>query len=530
MPDKSPDPEQQNGRPVRGSQRRKYRLEHAGQLSGEVISQSDWQQLCYVDKPTEPLDDEGVERIHQAAVRVLQEIGINFLNQEAQQILADAGCTVERDSGRVRMDGDFAMEQIALIPSSFTITPRNPERTIEIGGRKAVCGPVSSPPNCSDMDNGRRRGNRADYQNLLKLSQYFNCIHFIGGYGVEPVDIHASIRHLDAFYDKLTLTDKAVHAYSLGTARVEDAMEMTRIATGLTPEEFNSKPRMFTNINSSSPLKHDWPMLDGAMRFARRGQPTVIAPFTMAGAMAPVTIAGALVQQIAEFLCAAVLLQLVKPGSPVVMGAFTTNVDMKSGAPCFGTPEYMRAMQISGQMARRYGIPWRGSNACAANAVDSQAIWESMFSLWGVTSGQANIIYHGAGWLEGGLCASFEKFVIDCEVLQQLTYYHQEVPTTDADLAVEAIREVGPDGHFLSSPHTRERYRTAFYSSFLADLRNYERWYEEGGGLSVEHAANRIYKEIIANFEPPPLDSAIREELEAFVARRKEEGGAPTDF
>ena len=327
----------------------------------------------------------------------------------------------------------------------------------------------------------------------------------------------------------LTLTDKVVHAYSLGTERVEDAMELVRIAAGLSHEEFEAAPRMFTNINSSSPLKHDWPMLDGAMRLARRGQPTVVAPFTLAGAMAPVTLAGALAQQTAECLAAVALLQVVKPGLPVVYGAFTSNVDMKSGAPAFGTPEYMRAMQISGQMARRYGLPWRGSNANAANAPDGQSIWESVFSLWGVTSGHVNIVMHGAGWLEGGLAASFEKFVMDCELLQQVIYYHQPVTTTDEDLALDAIKEVGPTGHFFGCAHTQDRYRDAFYSPFLSDWRNFETWQEDGAPHSHDHA-NKMWKQLVADFEPPPMDPAIREEMQDFVARRKEEGGAPTDF
>ena len=218
------------------------------------------------------------------------------------------------------------------------------------------------------MEGGRRVGNHQDYQSLIKLSQSFNCIHAITGYPVEPVDIHASVRHLHCIYDMLTLSDKVIHAYSLGKERVEDVVEMTRIASGLEHDEFFSTPRLFTNINSSSPLKHDYPMLDGAMRLARLKQPVFITPFTLAGAMAPVTMAGAVVQQNAESLACIALLQQINPGTPIVYGAFTSNVDMKTGAPAFGTPEYIRAMQMSGQMARYYNVPWRGSNANAANA------------------------------------------------------------------------------------------------------------------------------------------------------------------
>ena len=329
--------------------------------------------------------------------------------------------------------------------------------------------------------------------------------------------------------DRLTLTDKVVHAYSLGKERIEDVMEMVRIAGGLTHDEFDASPRMFTNINSSSPLKHDLPMLDGAMRLARRGQVVSVTPFTLSGAMAPVTLPGAVMQQTAEGLAATVLLQVVNAGAPVIYGSFTSNVDMKSGSPAFGTPEYMRATQMSGQMARFYNLPLRSSNACAANYPDSQSAWESAFSLWACVSSRTNVVYHSAGWLEGGLCASYEKFVMDCETLQQMIHYMQPVTTSAGDLAFEAIRDVGPTGHFFGTEHTLERYETAFYAPFLSDWSNFENW-EDRGSIQTPQRANKIWKQILAEFEPPPIDPSIREELQAFVAKRKEEGGAPTDF
>jgi trimethylamine--corrinoid protein Co-methyltransferase len=497
--------------------------------AGSAIQQSPWIIPLNRDRPVEPLDQETVERLHDAAMRILEDIGIHFLNEDAKRILKEAGCDVDSGSDRVRMDRAFVMEQVGKAPNTFEITPRNPERRVTVGGDAMLFVNVSSPPNAMDLDRGRRPGDRDSFRDLVKLTQYFNCIHLAGGYPVEPVDIHASVRHLDAIYDKLTLTDKVVHAYSLGTARVEDAMEMVRIAGGLSHEEFDAAPHMYTNINSSSPLKHDWPMLDGAMRLARRGQPVIVTPFTLSGAMAPVTIAGAVAQQTAEALCVIALLQVIRPGTPVVYGSFTSNVDMKSGAPAFGTPEYMRATQISGQMARYYGLPLRASNACAANAPDAQAAWESAFSLWACVTGKANIVYHSAGWLEGGLTASYEKFVMDCETLQQVMHYMHPLPATDDDLAVEAIREVGPHGHFFGAAHTQARYETAFYGPFLSDWRNFERW-SAAGAEETPQRANRIWKQILAEFEPPPLDSAIEEELRAFVERRKREGGAPTDF
>ncbi|MEM1163318.1 MAG: trimethylamine methyltransferase family protein, partial [Pseudomonadota bacterium] len=386
---------------------------------------------------------------------------------------------------------------------------------------------------CSDLDRGRRSGDRESFRDLIKLSQYFNCIHMVGGYPVEPVDIHPSVRHLDCMHDKMLLTDKVLHTYSLGVERVEDAMEIVRIGGGLTHEEFEATPRFYTNINSTSPLKHDWPMLDGAMRMAGRGQMVTVTPFTLSGAMAPVTLAGAIAQQTAEALAAIALLQFIKPGVPVVMGSFTSNVDMKSGAPAFGTPEYMRATQMSGQMARHYGLPLRSSNANAANCPDAQAAWESAFSLWACVSSRTNIVYHSAGWLEGGLCASYEKFVMDCETLQQMMVYNRPVPVTPDDLAVDAIAEVdampAAQRHFFGAQHTQDRYETAFYTPFLSDWTNFQGW-ELAGAVRTPERANKVWKQILAEFEAPAIDPAIADELEAFVARRKEEGGAPTDF
>ena len=477
-------------------------------LAGQLA----WQQPTYVDPPICPLSDDQIEAIHSSSLDVIEKIGIRFLNEEALEILEIAGCDVDHITQNVKMDRYWVAEQVALAPAQFTVTPRNPARLITIGGPHFCFGQVASPPNIMDLDNGRRPGTRDDYQKLIKLTQSYNCLHTICGYPVEPMDLHASIRHLHCIYDALTLSDKVIHVYSLGKERVEDGMEMTRIASGLPAEEFYKTPRLFTNINSSSPLKHDFPMLDGAMRMARRGQPVVVTPFTLAGAMAPVTVVGALVQQNAETL-----------------GAFTSNVDMKTGAPAFGTPEYVRAMQISGQLARRYQVPWRGSNANAANAPDGQAIWESAFSLQGVTSGHSNLIYHSAGWLEGGLSASFEKFVMDCEMLQQVIYTQQPIFVTEIELAVNAIEQVGPDGHFFGTEHTQTRYKDAFYSPLLSDWSNYEAW-EEAGGDWTHQRANAHYKKVVNEFEAPSLDPAIAEELRAFVDCRQEEGGAPTDF
>ena len=494
-----------------------------------VIDQMPWRIPVNPDRPTEPLDDEGVEAIHRGAMRILKEIGIEFLNPEAVEHLRKAGCIV--NGTNVRMDEDFVMEMVGRAPASFTITPRNPAREITVGGKHMVFVNVSSPPNAWDMERGKRAGDFATFQEFMKLTQYFNCIHVAGGYPVEPIDIHPAVPHLDCLYEKLTTTDKVVHAYSLGRERVEDVMEMTRLAAGLTHEEFEAKPRMYTNINSVSPLKHDFPMLDGAMRLARRGQPVIVTPFTLAGAMAPVTMAGAVALSLAEGLSAIALLQYIKPGCPVAIGTFTSNVDMKSGAPAFGTPEYMRATQMTGQLARKYKLPLRSSGVCAANVPDGQAMWETCNSLWAAVQSQTNFVYHAAGWLEGGLIASPEKFVMDCEVLQMIQRYfeQQTYATTEADIAIDAIREVGPSGHYFGCQHTQDRYTTAFYAPIASDWRNFEAW-ELDGSVWTPERAHRIYKAILNEFVPPPMDEGHREALADFVARRKAEGGAPTDF
>ncbi|WP_338550614.1 trimethylamine methyltransferase family protein [Roseovarius phycicola] len=496
-----------------------------------IIDQMPWNPPINTDRPIEPLTEEGIQAIHDGAMRILEEIGVEFLNPEAVEVLkGSGGCTV--DGENVRMGRDFVMEMVGKAPSEFTITPRNPERAITIGGKHLNFGNVSSPPSYWDMEIGKKvTGTREMCANLLKLSQYFNCIHFVGGYPVEPQDIHASIRHLDVLYDKLTLTDKVAHAYCLGKERVEDVMEMVRIAGGHSDEEFEAGPKMYSNINSTSPLKHDFPMLDGWMRLARRNQGLVVTPFTLAGAMAPVTMAGAVAQSLAEGLCAIVLAQIIRPGAACAIGTFTSNVDMKSGAPAFGTPEYMRATQMTGQMARFYGLPMRASGVCAANVPDGQAMWETSNSLWSAVQSGAHMVYHAAGWLEGGLIASPEKFVMDCEILQHIQRYMDPMITATGtdDIALDAIREVGNQGHFFGIQHTQDRYTTAFYQPYLSDWRNFEAW-EAAGGIWTAQRAHQTFQDIIGGFEAPPIDEAIREELADFVARRKEEGGAPTDF
>jgi trimethylamine--corrinoid protein Co-methyltransferase len=289
-------------------------------------------------------------------------------------------------------------------------------------------------------------------------------------------------------------------------------------------ERMLAEPSLMTIVNSSSPLRLDAPMLEGIIEMARHRQLMVLTPFTLSGAMSPVTIAGALAQQNAEALAGIALAQIVSPGAPVAYGGFTSNVDMKSGAPAFGTPEYTRAALAGGQLARRHGLPYRSSNANASNAADAQAIYESQMSLWGAVMGHANMVMHAAGWLEGGLTSSFEKVVLDAEMLQMMAQFLEPLEVSDDTLGYDAIVEVGPGGHFFGSAHTMARYETAFYAPMLSDWRNFETW-QEAGSETATQRANTLYKRILAAYEPPALDPAVLEELNAFVARRKAEGG-----
>jgi trimethylamine--corrinoid protein Co-methyltransferase len=425
----------------------------------------------------------------------------------------------------VRFDGAMVTEQIAKAPGEFTLHSRNPERDVVFGGDHVVVTAVSSAPNVSDMENGRRPGDYESFCNLLRVAQSLNAIHYFGGYPVEPQDIPVPTRHLDCYMAFITLTDRAWRTYSLGGDRCRDGIAMNRIARGIGEDEMRAKPGLMTMINTNSPLRLDGPMSEGLIEMARAGQAVAITPFTLCGAMAPATLAGALVQQNAEALAALALVQLVSPGTPVMYGGFTSNVDMKSGAPAFGTPEYVKATLAGGQLARRYGIPFRTSNVNASNAPDAQAAYESGMSLWAAFLAHGNMIHHGAGWLEGGLVASFEKMVIDAEMIQMMFETLQPVEVSDDAIGVDAMREVGPGGHFFGAAHTLARYETAFYAPMVSDWRNFETWAEAGSPDAAERA-HRIWKQLLDDYTEPPLDAAIREELDAYVARRREEGGA----
>jgi trimethylamine--corrinoid protein Co-methyltransferase len=301
---------------------------------------------------------------------------------------------------------------------------------------------------------------------------------------------------------------------------------MLRLAHGLSVEQFRERPCTYTVINTNSPLQLDVPMAEGIIDFAEAGQVLIITPFTLSGAMAPVTITGALMLAHAEALAGITLAQMVNPGVPLLYGSFTSNVDMKSGSPAFGTPEYAKASFGAGQLARYIKVPWRSSNATASNAPDAQAAYESQMSLWGPLLGGAHFILHATGWMEGGLSASYEKFILDVEMLQMFAELFQPVGATPADIALDAVAEVGYGGHFFACAHTMERYRTAFYTPLLSDWRNYGLWASDGARTATDRA-HGIWQETLARFTPPTRDPAVVEAIDAFIERRTAEGGAP---
>ena len=494
-----------------------------------VPQQVPWRQPTRRFAPVDLVGEEEIEAIHETSLQILSEIGMDFLNPEARRMLAEAGARVDPDSARVRFDPDFIEATIATAPSEFTLHARNPERNLHMGGDSVAFTAVSSPPNVSDEAGGRRVGNRKDFQNLIRLAHTINTVHMYGGFPVEPVDIHPSVRHLDALYDMLTLSDRVIHGYSLGKQRNHDAMEMIKIARQIDDATLEREPSIMSVVNASSPLRYDTPMLQGIIEFSSRNQLIVITPFTLAGAMAPVTVAGALAQHNAEALAGIAFTQVVRPGAPVMYGGFTSNVDMQSGAPAFGTPEFMQTAMITGQLARRYRVPYRSSGVNAANALDAQAAYESVFSLWGAVMGGAHMVLHAVGWMEGGLRASFEKMILDADLCGMVQTFMDPIDFSDGGLALDAVRDVGPGGHYFGTAHTLERYRTAFYKPILSDWRNYESW-EEAGKPEAKEKMIELVDVFLSSYEEPPMDDSVRAELQAFVERRKEEGGVETDF
>ena len=507
------------------SETRPERRSRRPKPSQAAVPQLPFQQVINPYSPVEVLSQDQLERIHNASLTVLEEIGVNFLLDEARQILKQAGADVDAEGTRVRFDRNLILEAVSKAPSEFTIHARNPARNLNIGGRWIAFSTVAGPPNVSDIHGGRRSGNYADYCNFIRLAHCVNIAHAISGHPVEPLDLNPKTRHLETARANITLTDKVCRCYSLGRDRVMDLLEITRISRNLSYANLRQQPSLFTIINANSPLQYDVPMLWGIIELARMNQVVVITPFTLAGAMAPITLAGAVTQQNAEALAGLAFAQIVNPGAPVMYGGFTSNVDMKTGSPAFGTPEYVKATLIGGQFARFYGIPYRSSNVNASNAPDVQAAYESQMAIWGAVMGHANLVHHALGWLEGGLCASFEKFIIDAEMLQGMVEVLKPVEVNDDTLGIDAMREVGPGGHFFAAQQTMERYDTEFYQPMLSDWRNFENWFEDGA-IDATVRANRIYQRLLEEYEPPILQPDILEELDQFIQITKEKRNA----
>lgn len=472
--------------------------------------------------PIEVLSADQVEAIIDAALTILETCGMRFLEESSRQLLRTAGAECDEATKMIRLDRGLVMEMLALAPAEFTLRARNRAHDLQIGGNGVVFSSVGGPAFCSDLEHGRRPGTYAELRDFLRLVQSLNILHQEGGGAFEPMDLPPESRHLDLYLAQFTLLDKNCQAYALGRERTVDCIEMTCIALGVSREALALDPAVMAIVNTNSPLQLDVPMTEAVLELAASGQVCCITPFTLAGSMSPATLAGTLAQQTAEVLAVATLAQVVRPGARIIYGSFASNVDMQSGAPALGTPEYTKAALASGQIARRLGLPLRSSNTTSSNCVDAQAAYESEMSLWGAIMGHANLVNHAAGWLESGLTASFEKLIVDAEMLQMMAEFLRPIQVNADELALDSIAKVEPGGHHFGTAHTLVRYETAFYIPMLSSRQNFESW-QEAGGLDAARRANDIWKRLLADYQQPPLDPSIEEELTDYVARRKRE-------
>lgn len=496
------------------------RRRHRQKRVVNAIRQLPWRDVVNSYAPVEVISADQVETIIDTALDVLARQGMRFLEPRSRKLMQDAGAEVDEAAKIVRFDPDMVRECLQHAPASFTLRARNPARDLTVGGQHIIFGSVGGPAFCSDLDKGRRPGNYAEMCDYLRVIQSLNIIQQEGGGPFEAMDLPGETRHLDLYLAQIRLLDKNWQAYALGRERTIDAIEMSCLSLGVDREELARRPAVLAIINTNSPMQLDIPMTEAVIELASANQACCITPFTLAGSMSPATLAGTLMQQTAEVLAVATLAQVVRPGAPIIYGSFASNVDMQSGAPALGTPEYTKAAQASGQIARRLGIPFRSSNTTVSNCIDAQATIESEMSLWGSVMGHANLVNHAAGWLEGGLTASFEKLVIDAEMLQMMAEYLRPIEVNDDELAVDAIAEVGPGGHHFGTSHTLARYETAFYAPLLSNRQNYEAWVEDGS-IDIASRANTMWKQLLAEYEQPALDPAIDEALVDYADRRR---------
>ncbi len=479
--------------------------------------------------PWPPLDvasPEAIEQIHQTSMRILEEIGIEFLDDEAVGLWERAGATLADDAlggaRRVKIDRGLLFQLLSTAPSSLTLHARNPERSTLIGGDHVVFSPVGGPAYTTNLERGRRPGTLADYEDLVKLTQMFSVLHHASDTHVEPADLPVPTRYLTATYRLIALTDKTLMGPARGRVGPGDAVEMAAILFG-GREVIAEKPGIITVINVNSPLRYDKAMLGGLITYASAGQPVIVTPFILAGAMAPITIAGAVAQQNAEALAGIAFAQLVHRGAPALYGGFTTDIHMRSGNPSFGTPEGAWATLVGGQLARRYRLPYRTSGGLSSsNAPDAQAAYETMMSLWPALLAHSNFVYQAAGWIEGWLTASYEKFILDVEMLAMMASLLQGFEINDDTLALDFIGQVGPGGHHFDTEHTLARFAHAFYEPLVSTRQGYEAWAASGGPDAAQRA-HRKWKELLQAYEQPPLDPAIDDALREFVERRSRE-------
>ncbi|MBQ74185.1 MAG: methyltransferase [Gammaproteobacteria bacterium] len=502
------------------------RRSHRKKRDANAIRQLPFNNVTNPYPPMEVLNDSQVQKIVTTALTVLESHGMRFMHDESRRLLRQAGANVDDSQQMVRIDRDLVLEKIAQAPSEFTLSARNPDHDLKIGANNIVFTSVGGPAFCTDLDQGRRPGTYENMCDYLKLVQSLNIVHQEGGGAFEAMDLPPESRHLDLYLAQSTLLDKNAQAYALGRTRTIDCIEMTCIAHGIDRTELEKRPYILAIINTNSPRQLDVPMSEAVIELALAGQVSCITPFTMAGFMSPVTLAGTLVQQTAEILAVATLAQAVRPGAPVIYGSFASNIDMQTGAPALGTPEYTKMSFASCQIARCLGLPSRSSNTTTSNCADAQSAYESEMSLWGSVMGHANLVNHAAGWLESGLTASFEKLMLDAEMLQMMAETLKAIEVSDEELALDAISNVEPGGHHFMTEHTLARYETAFYPSMLSTRQNFETWSEQGQ-QDATMRANTMWKQLLNEYERPAIEPDKEEALKDYVARRKREIATP---
>ena len=469
----------------------------------------------------EILSEEAMEVLDRGWRRILSELGIEFLLDEAVEEFRRAGQTV--DGNLVKLDPDFVLEQVAKAPREFDLQARNPQRSVHIGGNHMVFASVYGPPFVREGST-RRDATLEDFHNFVKLSQSFPELDSPGGTIVEPNDAPLDSRHLDMVYALQTLSDKPYMGSVTSGPNAADTIAMGEIVFG-GREAIEATPVSLSLINVNSPLRFDDRMLAAMVEYVRVNQAVVITPFLLMGAMSPVSIPATLVQQMAEALAGIALAQLLRPGAPVVFGSFLSNTDMQSGSPSFGTPESGIGLLCTGQIARRFGLPFRsGGGLNSSQTVDAQAAYEALMTMLPTFLAGTNYVMHSAGWLEGGLVSCYEKFIVDIELLRMLRHEFAPLEVDEASLAFSAHEEVGQGGHFLGAAHTLERFRECFYRPLLSSTENFDRWQRRGGRDAAERAAE-IWRKTLEEYEEPPLDDGIREQLQEYVARRRAELG-----